>query len=140
VKFAWNNRRSGTPVLDRTDYTYDYAGNRLTRNVRVDLVNGSYSDARDQKYTHDGLHRLVNALGGTYNTSTGAIDSRNFEQDWTLDQLGNWPTFKERDTETGSTWDLNQGPSHNKVNEIDVNEDHADTPGASITASAGAMR
>jgi RHS repeat-associated protein len=117
VKFAWQNR-STNAVLDQVDYTYDYAGNRLTRNVRVDLINGTYPDTRDYKYEYDGLHRLKNALRGTYNTSTAAIDSRNLEQDWTLDQLGNWPTFKERDTDTGSSWDLDQERYHNAVNEI----------------------
>ena len=43
---------------------------------------------------------------------------RNFEQNWSLDQLGNWPGFKERDTDTGSTWDLEQVREHNAANEI----------------------
>jgi RHS repeat-associated protein len=57
-------------------------------------------------------------LGGAYNAGSGAIDSRNFEQSWTLDQLGNWPTFKQRDTDTGGTWDLDQDRTHNAANEL----------------------
>ena len=75
-------------------------GNRLARDVTA-----STNDTRDQKYDYDGLHRLKNVEGGTYNNGTGNIDSRQLEQDWTLDQLGNWSTFKERDTDTDTTWD-----------------------------------
>jgi hypothetical protein len=57
-------------------------------------------------------------LGGAYNAGSGAIDSRNFEQSWTLDQLGNWPTFKQRDTDTGGAWDLDQDRTHNAANEL----------------------
>ena len=132
VSQSWKNRSSGA-VLDQVDYKYDYAGNRLTR----DLPSGLYAtNDRDQKYTYDNLHRLTNAQQGTL--SSGSITSRNFEQDWTLDQLGNWPTFKERDTDSGGTWDLNQSRAHNSVNEIDVDNDHTNSPGASITASPGA--
>ena len=70
-----------------------------------------------QVYAYDGLHRLQNVEGGTL--SSGSITSRQLEQDWTLDQLGNWSTFKQRDTDTGSTWDLDQDRAHNDVNEID---------------------
>jgi RHS repeat-associated protein len=45
------------------------------------------------------------------------VTSKNFAQDWTLDQLGNWPTFKQDDNGNG-TWDLNQGRTHNEANEL----------------------
>jgi hypothetical protein len=55
---------------DRFEYTYDYAGNRLSR----DIPSAVYStDDRDQKYTYDGLHRLTNYQQGTL--SSGAITS-----------------------------------------------------------------
>ena len=120
----WEDYTSGTVTRDQVDYTYDAAGNRLTRDIPSSLYS---TDDRDQKYTYDGLHRLTNAEGGTYNTGTGNIDSRQLEQDFTLDQLGNWSTFKERDTDTGGTWDLDQDRAHNDVNEIDNGSDNGIT-------------
>jgi RHS repeat-associated protein len=57
-------------------------------------------------------------------------------QKWTLDSLGNWSAFK-ADATDGSTWDLEQSRLHNKVNEIDNDDNHGNNPGASITASVG---
>ena len=105
--------KKNSTVHDQVDYTYDFAGNRLSRDVYVDPL---YADDRDQVYAYDGLHRLQNVEGGTL--SSGSITSRQLEQDWTLDQLGNWSTFKQRDTDTGSTWDLDQDRAHNDVNEL----------------------
>jgi RHS repeat-associated protein len=58
------------------------------------------------------------------------------EQDWTLDQLGNWFGFNE-DSDGNGTNNLVQTRYHNSVNEIDTNNNHADGPGASITATTG---
>lgn len=80
-----------------------------------DAVTLYTTNDRDQGYTFDGLQRLKNGQQGTL--SSGAITSRNFEQDFTLDQLGNWPTFKQDDDGNG-TWDLDQSRSHNLVNEL----------------------
>ena len=75
---------------------------------------------------HDGLYRLKTYDGGTL--SGGSISGTpKREQDFTLDQLGNWSTFKERDTDTGSTWDLDQDRAHNDVNEIDNGSDNGIT-------------
>jgi len=49
------------------------------------------------------------------------------DREWTLHQLGNWAGFRS-DATDGGTWDLDQGRSHNKANEID-DEDH-DAPDA----------
>jgi RHS repeat-associated protein len=49
--------------------------------------------------------------------------------------LGNWSTFIERSNATTQT--LNQSRTHNKVNEIDTDDDDANAAGASITASTG---
>lgn len=43
----WNGKTSA--VKNQVDYTYDYAGNRLTRNVAA-----SANDTRDQLYSYDG--------------------------------------------------------------------------------------
>ena len=98
---------------DRFGYTYDRASNRLTK----DIPNWIYAgNDQDQKFTFDGLDRLVKFEEGTLSGSS--ITSRKQEQQWDRDQLGNWDNFKERDTDTGSTWDLDQNRNHNKANEI----------------------
>jgi len=48
------------------------------------------------------------------------------------DPTGNWARYVQ---ETSGTTDLNQSRTHNHVNEIDVDDDHADSPGAGITAT-----
>jgi RHS repeat-associated protein len=61
---------------------------------------------------------------------------RSVTKSWSygLDALGNWGSFV---TTTTGTVTLNQTRTHNAVNEIDVDADHANTPGASIAASVG---
>ncbi|MEX2091723.1 MAG: hypothetical protein WD971_03550 [Pirellulales bacterium] len=114
----WVKGGSGAGNLDLIYYGYDYAGNRKWRE---DVLAAANSKDYDEFYSYDGLHRLTNAQRGNLTDSppTGINSStRNREQDWTLDQLGNWPTFKDRDTDTGSTWDLNQSRTHNAANEL----------------------
>ena len=45
-------------------------------------------------------------------------------QDFGLEALGNWKTFK--DDADGSGWDLDQAREHNKANEIDTDNTHGD--------------
>jgi RHS repeat-associated protein len=100
-------------ICDQFDYTYDYAGNRLCR----DIPNSLYAtDNHDETYAYDGLLRLQDAQRGTY--SSGSITSRQFEQQWTLDGLGNWDTVKERDTDADPNWDFTYIRGHNKANEL----------------------
>ncbi len=68
---TWTNA-SGTTTLDGFTYTYDRAGNPLTK---TNSLNSSFSEA----YTYDALNRLVDANRNGTNL-----------QDWTLDSLGNW--------------------------------------------------
>jgi RHS repeat-associated protein len=116
----WYDYTSTPTTLDRRNYGYDDAGNRKWRE---DVLAAAQSTPvhHDEYYTYDGLHRLKNMQRGnlTGNPYNG-IDSatRNREQVQTLDQLGNWAEFKDRDTDTGSTWDLDQDRTHNAVNEI----------------------
>ena len=46
-------------------HTYDYAGNRLTRDVVT-----ATGDTRDQKYTYDDLHRLFEQTYPLFRPST----------------------------------------------------------------------
>lgn len=117
-------------VKDQFDYTYDAAGNRLTRNIPSSLYS---TDNKDQAYLYDGLHRLKDFDEGTLSgSSISGTPAR--EQTWTLDQMGNWSNFI---TKTGGTINLDQQRAHNDANEIDTNNNHADGPGASITATTG---
>ena len=91
-------KTSGETVRDQVDYTYDYAGNRLTRDV-------ASTTTYDQTYTYDGLHRLQ-----TVDETTAANDRY-----WELDQLGNWS--KLRNGLTGASTILEER-THNDVNEL----------------------
>lgn len=108
---------SGANYLERIDYGNDRAGNRTYRNIRVDQISGATLDERDQAYSYDGLDRLIDTDQGTANDSTGAITTKKFEQQWKLDQLGNWEEFDQDDNGNG-TWDLEQDRTHNDVNEV----------------------
>ena len=48
------------------------------------------------------------------------------EEDWTLDPTGNWTGYL---TKTTGTTDLDQSRGHNKANEIDTDNNHANSPG-----------
>ena len=56
------------------------------------------------------------------------------EQDWTLDGLGNWTDFIEK---ANGTTTLDQDRVHNSVNEIDNDDNHANSPSNTITAATG---
>ncbi|MEM8667442.1 MAG: RHS repeat-associated core domain-containing protein [Planctomycetota bacterium] len=108
---------SGANYLDRVDYGNDRAGNRTYRNIRVDQITGATTDQRDQAYSYDGLDRLTDTDEGTANDTTGAITTKTFEQQWKLDQLGNWEEFDQDDDGNGA-WDLEQDRTHNDANEV----------------------
>ncbi|MEM8672221.1 MAG: RHS repeat-associated core domain-containing protein, partial [Planctomycetota bacterium] len=108
---------SGANYLDRVDYGNDRTGNRTYRNIRVDQISGATTDQRDQAYSYDGLDRLIDTDEGTSNDTTGAITTKTFEQQWKLDQLGNWEEF-DQDENGNGTWDLEQDRTHNDANEV----------------------
>jgi RHS repeat-associated protein len=116
-RFGWVKKqlwKTSSSTLDEFNYEHDLMGNRTGR----DLASGS----RDQLYNYDGLNRLVSYDEGSI--TSGSIASPTKEADWTLDGLGNWPTYVEK--LSGSTT-LDQTRAHNTVNEI-----------GTITASTGA--
>jgi RHS repeat-associated protein len=101
-------------VIDRYQYGYDCDSNRLWRQNA--LTHSSTTNRFDEFYTYDGLNRLVNSDRGTLaNPPSGGIATKTFQQQWGLDQVGNWPTFKEG---TGTAWTLEQTRTNNAVNEI----------------------
>jgi RHS repeat-associated protein len=99
----------GSAVKDQFDYTYDYAGNRLTRDIPSSLYS---TNDRDQQYWYDGLQRLQKYHAGPLvsgSISEGSVEDR---QQWYLDQLGNWSEYEE------GFEDLYQIRTHNDANEI----------------------
>jgi RHS repeat-associated protein len=107
---------SSSTDLDRIQHGYDRAGNRLWRRNTVAEVAGAYLD---ELYSYDGLYRLGELQRGELNGSQNGIVSGtlDFVQAWGLDAIGNWKTFLEDDTGSGS-WSLNQARTANQVNEI----------------------
>lgn len=119
IDHRWVNYQSSPVDAARLRYGYDYASNRTWREDVVAVAN---SKNRDEFYTYDGLHRLDDFergdLSGTYPSYT-SITSKNYAQQWGLDQLGNWATFKQ-DADGNGTWELNQTRAHNAANELGV--------------------
>jgi len=102
--------QKGSTTLAQIQYGYDRASNRTWRK---DGVLTGY----DELYLYDGLNRLSDQKRGTLNGTQTAITSSTFQQQWILDATGNWGTFKQDDDGNG-TWDLVQGRTANRVNEI----------------------
>ncbi len=121
-------------VKDQFQYGYDRALNRTWREVAPD---GGNPTGFDEYYTYDGLHRLERSQRGTLSgTPYDSITSPVKTQDFGLEALGNWKTFKEDDDAT-LDWDvLDQTRLHNKVNEIDNDDNHANAPSGSITGGS----
>lgn len=102
---------SAETVIDRYDHTYDYAGNRLNRDMPNSLASTS-SLVRDQLYSYDGLMRLETAEQGLLQSPTLMLGVD--DQEWQLDALGNW-------VETYDGWgsaNNYQDRTHNAANEI----------------------
>ncbi|MGB2801765.1 MAG: RHS repeat-associated core domain-containing protein, partial [Phycisphaerae bacterium] len=106
---TWTNSAE-TTKFDDFAYTYDRASNRTSKDLTIAAATGL-----DEKYTYDGLNRLANTERGTL--TDGVITDLAFEQDWSLDELGNWAEFNQDDDGTGG-WDLEQDRDHNEANEI----------------------
>jgi len=146
VDQRWKIATANT-VKDQFKYAYDLASNRISRQVGPDMA--SPPTGLDEYYLYDELQRLMKVNRG--NLSSGTITDANagFSQAWaawdtdhwasSLDALGNWPLFKQDDNGGGSGdsgWELSQTRLHNKVNEIDNNNNHADAPSGSISGGS----
>ena len=100
-------------VVDRFGYTYDLAGNRLTRDVGAAPFE---QDLFDEKYTYDALNRLTNVERGRL--YCGDITASTLTQDWTLDAVGNWDGFAWDPDGDGSAEEVAQTREHDAANQL----------------------
>ena len=101
----WFGYGSGSNVdLDRVQYGYDRASNRIWRKNPVAT---SYGKEFDEIYTYDGVHRLKQMARGTLNGSQTALTSSTFGQCWTLDSTDNLREVRE-DLDRNGLWELIQ--------------------------------
>jgi len=94
------------------DLTYD-------RNSNITVADEHVQTGFDVAYTLDGLDRLTDAQEGTWNGSS--ITSETRQQEWTLDQVGNWDVGKldlNGDGDWSDTDEYNDDRTHNDVNEL----------------------
>lgn len=99
-----------TTTLERIQYGFDRADNRQYR------ANMVASSGQDEYYTYDTLYQLLTLQRGTLNTSrTGITGTPGREEHFTFDPTGNWDEYV---TKVSGTTTLNQGRTHNKVNEV----------------------
>jgi RHS repeat-associated protein len=109
LSYVWSRYGAINGTIDRVNYSYDYAGNRLSRDIPSSLY---ATDDRDQVYQYDGLQRLSAMDQGTL--ASGAISGTPEQQEWwELDTLGNWATF---DTFEDGVPTLEQTRTHNTSN------------------------
>ena len=109
----WQTDANTPTVKDRFRYGYDRNSNRTYRQNNV-------GTAKDELYTYDGLNRLTKSQRGTLSTNPPSISSSNREEDFTLDQVGNWRTYLAKNLDANGNlntqWD--QDRSVDKANEI----------------------
>ncbi len=77
--------------------------------------------AMDTRCDMDALSRYIRAQRG--DESAGSITLENFQQEWTLDQPGNWSLFKNDlngDGDWGDTNEVEDARIHNQVNELET--------------------
>ena len=104
---TWEKTSGGNLALDQFDYRYDRLGNRLSRDIP-----NTVNSLNDQDYTmsYDGLNRLQEYReGGLANNI--AITSLKQQQQWELDNLGNWLNLKEdANGNSASSVSISQSP------------------------------
>ena len=114
----------GTDVnFYEVDLTYD-------RNGNITLAEDNVHSGFDVEYTIDDLNRVTQAEEGTWGGSSITTTSR--DQQWTLDQVGNWDVDKldlDGDGNFTGTDELNDDRTHNDANELtarDIDDDNTD--------------
>jgi RHS repeat-associated protein len=104
---------SGTVnIVERIQHAYDPVGNRQYRAELTDPT-----DRHDEIYNYDGAYRLKELQRGTLNAARTALFPTTLQQCWTLDESGNWSTFRDGQSGDG-IWDFIQYRTSNPANEI----------------------
>lgn len=111
IDLKWTN--SSTDLVS-FEYEYDRVSNRLNQRNLV-LGSGGSNPAVDSLFEYDELNRLVDYQGGQLNVAGDAITSPVIEQDFTLDETGNFKGFVVKDNGTTT---LDQTRTSSTVNEI----------------------
>jgi len=108
--------------LTEVEYPNGRVGNRTWKENTV----SSGTVDLDELYHYDDLYQLIAADRGqlTGHPSTPAISSPDFEQDWTLDALGNWSAFD--DDGDSQTRDHNAANELEEIDDSGTNVDHDD--------------
>jgi hypothetical protein len=109
--------RKGTSDLERVQYGYDRASNRVWRQNLVGTT------GQNEFYAYDGLYQIKSLARGTNftvdNGQRTGISSPVWEEDWNYDPTGNWRGSSTAYlTKVSGSPTLNQNRSHNKANEI----------------------
>jgi hypothetical protein len=127
---------SPADVKDQFKYGYDGNSNRMWRSNEMNDDFDELYHANGSTNGYDGLNRLKEFRRGTLDPNHLQITDPNttWRQKFSLDALGNWREFFSDDG-PGSTWDVDQAREHNKANEIDTDDNHANGGGNCITGS-----
>ena len=106
-------------AIDEYLYGHDRSGNRVWKENAV-AASLDPEVHLDELYEYDDLYQLIATDRGNLNVAKNGIvaGTEAFEQDWTLDGLGNWSGFEE-DTDADGTLDIDQTRDHNAANEIE---------------------
>jgi RHS repeat-associated protein len=124
----------GATVKAGMDYAYDNSHARTRQKVAWAGAPANFDEAA----TYDGLDRVKKVNRGALASVTSDIaDAASvWQQQWGLDAVGNWRTWtQDADGGVGAGVATVQTRVTNKANEIDVDDDHANAPGASITGT-----
>jgi RHS repeat-associated protein len=108
---------SGNHFLRSTDF-YDIDIS-YDRNSNITVIENNVHTGFDVSYTMDDVDRLTRAQEGTWGGSS--ISSETRDQEWTLDQVGNWDLAKldlNGDDDWSGTDEYEDDRTHNKVNEL----------------------
>jgi RHS repeat-associated protein len=116
INCLWHLDSGSKPAVDQFKYGYDLASNRLWRQ---NVVAGSLGQNFDELYAYDGLYQLKDMQRGQldFSGSSPVIDSLVFHETWGLDPTGNWGSYTQDATGSGSPT-LAQTRDANCTNEI----------------------
>jgi len=75
------------------------------------MAKGGVFSGYDELFSYDGLYRLTDQQRGTLNGTHTAITSGTFQQQWELDETGNWKTFRQDNETNCRDWSLDGRPT-----------------------------